>query len=73
MTPHSRHVCILSYGGRHFEGQKCIAVIERNVVIVLLFANASDYSDKTCIFCKIQAHITVYASLVEQNTEHRTV
>ena len=39
-------------------------VIERNVLIVLLFTNASDYSNKTCIFCKIQAHIPVHVSLV---------
>ena len=39
-----------------FWGQKCIAVIERKVVIVSLFANANDHSNKTCIFCKIQAH-----------------
>ena len=40
------------------------AVIERKVVIVSLFANASDYSNKICIFCKIQVHVPVYESLV---------
>ena len=40
------------------------AVIERKVLFVSLFANASDYSNKTRIFCKIQAHIPVYASIV---------
>ena len=55
------HVRILPYGSRHFRGQKCIAVIERNVS---LFANASDYSNKTYIFCKIQARIPVHVSLV---------
>ena len=41
-------------------------MIEREVVIVSLFTNVSDYSNKTCIFCKIQAHhiIPVYTSLV---------
>ena len=52
------------YGGRHFEWQKCIAVIERKVLIISLFGNASDYFNKTCIFCKIQAHRSVYTSLV---------
>ena len=52
------------YGGHHFECQNCIAVIERKVLIISLFANASDYSNKTCILCKIQAHRPVYASLV---------
>ena len=42
----------------------CSRVIERKVLIVSLFANASDYSNNTCIFCKIQAHTPVYASPV---------
>ena len=39
-------------------------VLHGDVLIVLLFVNASDYSNKTCIFCKIQALIPVYAILV---------
>ena len=54
------YVCILPFGGHHFE---CIVVIERKVLIVSLFANASDYSNETCIFC-IQAHRPVNASPV---------
>ena len=50
VTSHSGHVRILSYDSRHFGGQECIAVIERKVLIVSLFANASDYSNKTCIY-----------------------
>ena len=49
-------------------GQKCIAVIERKVLIVLLFANASDYSNKTCIFVRykhIIIPVHVHASLVQ--------
>ena len=41
-----------------------MAVIVRKVLIISLFVNASDYSNKTCIFCKTQTHIPVYASLV---------
>ena len=46
-------------------GSRAIRDFARSpVLIVSLFANASDYSNKTCIFCKIQAHIPVYTSLV---------
>ena len=57
------YVCILPYGGHHFEWQNCIAVIERKVLIVLLFCSASDYSNKTCIFCKIR-HIDLYMQVL---------
>ena len=39
-------------------------VIERKVVIVPLFANASDYSNKTCIYRCMCLYLTKYASLV---------
>ena len=56
---------ILSYGGRHFlvagmycsdweKGANCIALCQRKWL----------HSMKTCVFCKIQAHRPVYASLV---------
>ena len=66
VTSHSRHfyMYILPFGGRHFVGQKCIAVIESKLLIVVLLANLSDYSNKTCIFCKTKAHIPVYVSFV---------
>ena len=60
----AHHVHILPYGGHLVGEQKCIAVIERRVLIVSLFANTSDHSNKTGIFCKIQAHRPVNASLV---------
>ena len=41
---------IVPYSGNHVEEQKCIAVIERRVLIVSLYANTSDYSNKTCIY-----------------------
>ena len=50
VTSHSGHVCILLYGGCHFGGQKCIVMIERKKLIISLFANASDYSNKACIY-----------------------
>ena len=53
VTSHSGHIRILLYGGHHFGGQKCIAVIERKVLIILLFTNTSDYSNKTCIYMQI--------------------
>ena len=37
---------------RHVGGQKCIAVIERKALNVLLFTNASDYSSETTIFVR---------------------
>ena len=48
-------------------GQKCIAVIERKVLIVLLFANTSDYLNKTCMYMYRYNYVLVsykYASLV---------
>ena len=48
-----------------FGGQKCIAVIERKVLIVLLFANTSDYSNKTCMYRYNSVLVSYkYASLV---------
>ena len=44
------YVCVLSYGGCNSGGQKYIAVIEKKVLIVSLFANTSDCSNKTCIY-----------------------
>ena len=39
--------------GRSLVGsQKCIAMIERKALIVLLFTNASDYSSETTIFVR---------------------
>ena len=68
VTSHSVHVRIITVIFEVFNwGQKCIAVFERTwrkVLIVSLFATASDYSNKTCIFCKMQAHIPVHARLV---------
>ena len=53
---------ILPYGGRHCGGQKCIAVIERKVLIVSLFANASGMT--TCTptrhACLRYKHIKLY-------------
>ena len=46
------HFCIHPFGCRHVGGQKCIAVIERKVLIVSLFTNASDYSSETTIFVR---------------------
>ena len=49
------------------EWQKCIAVIERKVLVVIivsLFANASDYSNKTCIYMSMCLYLTKYISLV---------
>ena len=62
------HICICPYTSIWWSpcwGQKCIAVIERKVLlIVLLFANASDYSNKTCIYRFMCLYLTKYASLV---------
>ena len=46
------HFCICSFGHRHVGGQKCIVVIERKVLVVSLFTNASDYSSETTIFVR---------------------
>ena len=43
----------------HLGGQ-----IERKVAIVSLFANASDYSNRTCIYRYMCLHLTKYPSLV---------
>ena len=59
------HVRILPCDGRHFEWQKCIAVIERNVLIVSLFANASDYFNKTCIYRSMCLYLTNIQVLLE--------
>ena len=61
VTSNSGHVRILLYGSRHFEGQ---VVIERKVLIVSLFANASDYSNKTCIYRYMCWYLTKSVSLV---------
>ena len=46
---HCGHFRIRPFGYRHIGGKKCIAVIERKALKVLLFTNASDYSNKTCM------------------------
>ena len=46
------HFCICLFGCRHVGDQKCIAMIERKVLNVLLFTNASDYSSETTIFVR---------------------
>ena len=47
VTSHSGHFCILPFEDLQWSR-------------VSPFANASDYSNKTCIFCKVQAHRSVY-------------
>ena len=44
------HFRIHPFGRRHVGGQKCIAVIEKNALIVSLFTSTSDYYSKTTIF-----------------------
>ena len=44
---------MLPYSGRHFDGLR-----------VSLFANASDYSNKTCVYRSMCLYLTKYASLV---------
>ena len=46
MTSHFGHFRIRPFG--LLGGQKYIAVIERKVLNVSLFTNASDYPNKTC-------------------------
>ena len=58
------YIRTLLYGGHHYEWKKCIAVIERKVLIVSLFSNASDYSNKTCIYRYMCLCLTKYTSLV---------
>ena len=58
------YIRILLYGGHHYEWQKCIAVIERKVLIVSFFGIASDYSNKTCIYRSMCLYLTKYTSLV---------
>ena len=43
------HFRICPFGCCHAGGHKCIVVIERKTLNVLLFTNASDYSNKTCM------------------------
>ena len=54
---HSEHFCLLQFGGRQFEGQKCIAVIERKVLIVCTTPTILAY------FVRYK-QIYLYASLV---------
>ena len=46
------HFRIRLFGRCHVGGQKCIAVIERKVLIISLFTNASDNSSETTIFVR---------------------
>ena len=57
-------ICILLFDDSHFKGQKSTAVIERKVLIVSLFTNASDYSNKACIYRYMCLCLTKCASLV---------
>ena len=49
MWCHVLGTTICPFGRHHVGGQKCIAVIERKVLNVSLFTNASDYSNRTCM------------------------
>ena len=73
VTSHFDHFRIRLFGRRHVGRQKCIAVIERNI---LLFTNASDYSHKTCMERPMCLYLTNYGSFAEVVTcvgEHRYV
>ena len=52
------HFCIRPFGRRHVGGQKGIAVMERKALIISLFTNASNYSNKTCMERFMCLHLT---------------
>ena len=58
VTSRFGHFHIRPFGRRHVGGQKCMAVIERKALIVSLFTNASDYSNKTCMERSMCWHLT---------------
>ena len=58
------HIHVRPFDHRHGGGQKCITVIERKALIVSLLTNASDYSSKTTIICKIQTLRPFHTSLI---------
>ena len=64
VTSHSYTSVYFRIAAALLRGRKCIAVIERKVLIVSLFANASDYSNNTCIHWYMCLYLTKYASLV---------
>ena len=59
------HFRTCPFGCRHVGGQKCFAVIERNVLNVSLFINTSDCSNKTCMEKFMCLYLTIMVVSLE--------